>query len=224
MSMFSRDTLQSTQLYGIVDTGYVHPDRAEVACEQLCLGGIDLLQLRAKGWEVAETLALARRLRPIARAHGVPFIINDHCDIAEAVEADGLHVGQDDGDLAELRRRVGTSMWLGRSTHSLQQAQLAALQGADYIGFGPLHATATKPGRVPIGYAEVAEMQQTVGQVLPAFCIGGISPATLGAVLAAGARRVVMVSALLQADDVAAAVRAVKLTLAGHSQSISEKK
>ncbi len=208
------DTWRTAQLYGIVDMGYVRTDVAEVVCEQLCRGGVDLLQLRAKGWEPAATLALARRLRPIARELAVPFIVNDHLSIAEAVEADGLHVGQDDGDLAELRQRVGSSMWLGRSTHSLEQARIAMQQGADYIGFGPLHATATKPGRAPIGYAEVAAMQQSVGEALPAFCIGGISPATLGAVLAAGARRVVMVSALLQAHDVVAAVRAVKRTLA----------
>jgi len=99
---------------------------------------------------------------------------------------------------------------VGRSTHSPEQAAAALAEGFDYIGFGPLFATLTKPGRPAIGMADIRRVEVSVGQHLPVFCIGGIKPDNLAAVLAAGARRVVIVSALLQAPDPAAATRAVR--------------
>ncbi len=102
------------------------------------------------------------------------------------------------------------SFVIGRSTHSLAQARAALLEGFDYIGFGPLFPTPTKAGRPAIGLAEIATMENAVGAHIPAFCIGGITPDTLPQVLAAGARRVVIVSALLQAPDVESATRFVK--------------
>lgn len=196
-------------LYAILDLGYVADAAAEATAEALLAGGAELLQLRAKGVPLGRIEEVARRVLPLCRAAGVPFIINDYPTLAAAVRADGLHLGQDDGSLADARAIVGPDRLIGRSTHSLEQARAALAEGFDYIGFGPLFPTPTKAGRPAIGLADIAAMEREVGSRIPAYCIGGITPANLAQVLAAGARRVVIVSALLGAPDIAAATRAV---------------
>jgi thiamine-phosphate pyrophosphorylase len=168
-----------------------------------------LLQLRAKGKDLELIEDIARRVLPLCRAAKIPFILNDHPALAAAVDADGLHLGQDDGSLAAARAVVGPKMMVGRSTHSLAQARAALAEGFDYIGFGPLFPTPTKAGRPAIGLTDIAAMEREVGSHIPAFCIGGIHPGNLREVIAAGARRVVIVSALLKAPDIAAATRDV---------------
>lgn len=142
---------------------------------------------------------LARQIAPMCRAHNVPFIINDHPDLVADCGADGVHVGQDDIPVAEARRIAGPNKIVGLSTHSLNQAVSAVSQAPDYIGFGPLFATATKPDYRPIGIKDISEVHRLVE--LPVFCIGGIKRENLPDVLAAGARRVVIVSGILQAKD-----------------------
>ncbi|MGV3659393.1 MAG: thiamine phosphate synthase [Prosthecobacter sp.] len=203
--------IQDARLYGIVDLGYVTSTNVERMTAQLCVGGVDVLQLRAKKLEKAEIEALARLMLPITREHGVPLVINDHLDIAATVGSEGVHVGQDDDAVARARAAVGTSVFVGKSTHSLTQAVAAQAEGADYIGFGPLYATGTKPDYVPIGLQDITEVHQRV--TLPIFCIGGVNAARLDEIVAAGARRVVVVSAFLQAADVGAEVRALKARL-----------
>jgi thiamine-phosphate pyrophosphorylase len=202
--------LAQAQLYGILDLGYVAQERISTVAEELCQGGVDLLQLRAKGFAAEEIETIARTIQPILRKYDVPFIINDFPEVAQAIGADGVHIGQDDGSLAEVRAIVGESMWVGRSTHSPTQAQAALAEGFDYIGFGPLFPTPTKLGRPGIGMENIALVQNSVGSHIPVFCIGGITFATLPQVITAGARRVVIVSALLQSEYIAAAVRVVK--------------
>ncbi len=184
----------------------------EVA-EALLKGGVGVLQLRAKGCDENGVRRLleevAPGLVPMCRQYGVPFIVNDFPAVAVAVGADGVHIGQDDGSLARVRSVVGDRMIVGRSTHSPAQARAALDEGFDYIGFGPLFPTPTKKGRPGIGLENVAGVQQLVGSRIPVFCIGGIKPDNLELVLASGARRVVIVSALLQADDITASTRAV---------------
>ena len=124
-----------------------------------------------------------------------------------------MHIGQDDGTLAAARACVGPGRLVGRSTHSLAQARAALADGFDYIGFGPLFPTPTKAGRPSIGLAEVAAMEREVGVTIPAFCIGGVKRANLPEVIAAGARRVVIVSDLLTAPDVAQAAREARAML-----------
>ena len=196
------------KLYCILDLGYVAEADAEPVAAALLAGGAGLLQLRAKGRSLDLIEAVARRVLPLCRAVGVPFILNDHPALAAALGADGVHLGQDDGSLAQARVLTGGGMLVGRSTHSLAQARAALAEGFDYIGFGPLFPTPTKAGRPAIGLADVAAMERDVGAHIPAFCIGGIHPGNLPQVLAAGARRIVMVSALLQAADIQAATRA----------------
>lgn len=206
---FSR--LQSAKLYGIVDLGYCAPAQVESMTAALCEGGVDLLQLRAKKLAPAEIEKLARLMHPITRDHGVPLIINDHLEIAAAIGSEGVHVGQDDEAVSKARAVVGPGVFVGKSTHSLPQAMAAQAEGADYIGFGPLYATGTKPDYVPIGLEDIREAHEQVR--IPIFCIGGVNEGRLPEILSAGARRVVVVSALLQADDVPAAVRKLKSSL-----------
>ena len=196
-------------LYCILDLGYVLEAKAEQATAALLAGGADRLQLRAKYHDISLIERVAKRILPLCRAAGVPFILNDHPALAAAIRADGVHLGQDDGSLADARKLTGVSMLVGRSTHSLQQARAALAEGFDYIGFGPLFPTPTKAGRPAIGLAEISAMEREVGAHLPAFCIGGIHPGNLRQVLDAGARRIVMVSALLQAADIQSATREV---------------
>lgn len=210
--------LSTSSLYGILDLGYVTEENAEVTTNALLAGGADILQLRAKGKDLATIERVARRLLPLCRAAGVPFILNDHPALAAALDCDGVHIGQDDGSLAEARNIVGLGKLIGRSTHSLDQARAALSEGFDYIGFGPLFPTPTKAGRPAIGLHEIATMERDVGQKIPAFCIGGITPETLPQVLAAGARRVVVVSALLQAPDIQSATQAIKSAM--HDRSL----
>ncbi len=198
-----RRTLAECRLYGIVDMGYTRPDEVEPKTAALLAGGVRILQLRAKGMELDAVRALARRMMPLCRAAGAVFVLNDYPEMAAELGADAVHVGQDGGSLADVRRVVGPHMIVGRSTHSPEQARAALAEGADYIGFGPLFPTGTKPGRASIGLQDIAAVQAQLGG-LPMFCIGGINGETLPQVLAAGAQRLVIVSWLLQQADIAA--------------------
>lgn len=195
--------------------GYTAEATAVARAEGLLAGGADVLQLRAKGWELSKIRALAGLILPLCRTAGVPFILNDFPELAAGLDADGVHIGQDDGSLAAAREIMGPGKIIGRSTHSLEQARAALAEGFDYIGFGPLFPTPTKLGRPGIGMEDIAAMEREVGSHIPAFCIGGIKRANLLAVLAAGARRVVIVSDLLTAADVRAATREARGILLG---------
>lgn len=209
-----RERLAEAKLYGILDTGYVEVVDLLRAAESLLRGGVDVLQLRAKGYDENGVLRLFQDVTPslvdLCHAHEVPLIINDYPSVAAAVKADGVHIGQDDGSLATARKIVGEDMLVGRSTHSLEQAAQAVRDGFDYIGFGPLFPTPTKKGRPGIGLDDIKKLDEVIDSQFPVFCIGGIVPDNLELVLASGARRVVIVSALLQADDVSQATSLVK--------------
>ncbi len=206
-------------LYGILDLGYVKPEGLERMTDALLEGGVDVLQLRAKGWDEEQVEAFARRVVPLTEAAGVPLILNDHPQLVPSVGARGAHVGQEDFGIEDARWRAGRALagevalpWIGKSTHSLEQARQAMAGGADYIGFGPLYATPTKPGRPAVGLEDIARVEALGG--CPVFCIGGIKRANLEQVLDAGARRVVIVSEMLLSENVAAYAREVKAELA----------
>jgi len=210
------NSLGRARLYAILDLGYVAPDDAENVATELIRGGADVIQLRAKKQGAAEVRELAEVLHSLTSHAGVALIVNDHPEIARDVAVEGLHLGQDDLGIAaarEIVRREDCS--IGKSTHSLAQAIAAEAEGADYIGFGPLFATPTKPDYAPIGLDEIRRVHELVK--IPIFCIGGIKLQNLPEVLAAGAKRAVIVSGLLQAADIAAATRAAKQLLNPHS-------
>ena len=200
--------LINARLYGIVDLGYCPTEKVPAMTQALCEGGVDILQLRAKEMPAVDVEELALQMLPITRAMGVPLIINDHPQVAASVGSEGVHVGQDDDAIAHARSIVHRDCLVGKSTHSLAQAIAAQEEGADYIGFGPLYATGTKPDYVPIGIQDIKEVHRLVQ--LPIYCIGGVNPARMDEVLKAGAQRVVVVSAFLQAADVQTTVRELK--------------
>jgi thiamine-phosphate pyrophosphorylase len=200
--------LSRSRLYGILDLAYVEPGRALEVAESLMDGGMDLLQLRAKHRSPDEIENLADHLHAITQARRVPLIINDHPLVARNVGAEGLHLGQDDAPIAGARAIVGSDCAVGKSTHSLDQAIRAFYEGADYIGFGPLFSTPTKPDYSPIGLNDIAKVYDAVR--IPIFCIGGIKLDNLPKVIEAGAQRVVIVSGLLQAKDITSYARSAK--------------
>lgn len=200
--------LENCRLYGIVDMGYTEPEQVEARTHALIDGGVRIIQLRAKGKELSQVKAWAVAMQAICRDRGAIFVLNDYPDMAAEMGADAVHVGQDGGSLADVRRIVGDGVLVGRSTHSLEQAKQAKAEGADYIGFGPLFPTGTKPGRASIGLADITAAQEAAGE-MPLFCIGGINGTTLPEVLKAGAKRVVIVSWLLQQADIAQTAQGV---------------
>jgi thiamine-phosphate pyrophosphorylase len=210
-------SLAEARLYAILDLGYVEPRGAERVVGEMLRGGADLIQLRGKNRTRAELADLTKRLHALTSAAGIPLIINDHAEIARDLPVEGLHLGQNDLSIAAARAVVRRDCWIGKSTHSLAQATAAVEEGADYIGFGPLFATPTKPDYPPIGTGEIGRVHELVS--LPIFCIGGIKHSNLPAVLAAGATRVVVVSGLLQSAEIAAATRAAKQLLDQNQQS-----
>jgi thiamine-phosphate pyrophosphorylase len=194
--------METARLYCILDLGHSPEEDSVQVASALLDGGADLLQLRAKNHDAATIKRVALSILPLCKAAGIPFILNDFPELAAELGADGVHIGQDDGPLAQARDILGPGKLIGRSTHSLVQARAALAEGFDYIGFGPLFPTPTKLGRPAIGLHDIASMEREVGSHIPAFCIGGIKRCNLQQVLDAGSRRVVIVSDLLTADDV----------------------
>jgi len=205
------ERLSKCKLYGIVDAGYLNEDEMEGATRDLINGGVGIIQLRAKKWTEQQIEFVAKRLVKICQAEGVIFVVNDFPNIAANIGADGIHIGQDDGQIEDVRDVVGSSMIIGRSTHSIEQAVKAADQGFDYIGFGPLFPTPTKKGRPSIGLESVLEV---VGNLkIPVFCIGGIKRSNIETVVTSGANRAVVVSDILLAEDKEQATREVVMSL-----------
>jgi thiamine-phosphate pyrophosphorylase len=197
-----RRLLLQARFYGILDTNYVPSARLEAVTEQLIAGGCQLIQLRAKAQSEAEVLLLAQRMAPLFANSEVLFVINDWPRVAQSVGADGVHVGQEDMPLEQVRSLLAADQLIGKSTHSLSQAVDATKEKPDYIGVGPLYATPTKPTYHPVGLSLIQQVKEQVD--LPQFCIGGIHLGNLAEVLAAGATRVVIVSGILQAGDITA--------------------
>lgn len=168
--------------------------------------GVTVVQLRAPGWKKRQWLDAARELKALLAATPVPLIINDQVDIALAVDADGVHVGQDDLPVAEVRRLIGPDKWLGLSISSRAELEAADLSGVDYLGIGPVFPTGSKLDAAPAcGLAELAELVKLGG--LPTVAIGGIGLTNCGDVLRAGADGVAVVSAICGQHDPAAATQ-----------------
>ena len=203
--------LSECRLYGILDLGYVRKSDATHAAEAMIKGGVDLIQLRGKDQSIEELVELAAELHELTAQSFTPLIVNDHAEVASKVPVEGVHVGQDDDSIEVVRRKAGRPVVVGKSTHSLGQARAAQREGADYIGFGPIFATPTKPDYRPIGLKEIKRVHLDVS--LPTFCIGGIKIDNLEQVIAAGARRVAIVSGLLKAPDIVEYARACRKLL-----------
>lgn len=208
-----RELLGQCQLYFVTSPAA----NLEAVVTAALEAGVRLVQYRAKGdapvgaAPVAggpaitdqQRLTDARALRQLCARHGALFLVNDRIDLALAVDADGVHLGQDDLPPAIARRLLGPDRLIGRSTHRLEQLHQAVADGCDYVGVGPVNATPTKPGRDPVGLDYVR--QAAVTSPIPFFAIGGIDSTSLEEALAAGASRVAVVRAITQAADAGAA-------------------
>ncbi|PYJ17023.1 MAG: thiamine phosphate synthase [Verrucomicrobia bacterium] len=207
----STKALNACQLYGIIDLSYIDSADISRVAEAMIKGSVDLIQLRGKRQSVDELVDLAAELHELTTRSFTPLIVNDHAEIARRVPVEGVHVGQDDDSIEVVRRKAGRDVVVGKSTHSLDQARAAQREGADYIGFGPIFATPTKPDYEPIGLKDIKQAHLDVN--LPIFCIGGIKVDNLEQVITAGARRVAIVSGLLKAPDIAEYARVAKRLL-----------
>ncbi len=172
-------------------------------------GGVDAVQLRGKDLPIREQLTIGRALRTITREAGVLFIVNDRLDLALALDADGVHVGQDDLPADVVRRLVGPEWIVGVSAATIAEARAARDDGADYIGVGPIWGTATKlDAGVAVGPGLIATLKAAVE--LPMVGIGGIGAGNAAQVIAAGGDGVAVVSAIMSVDDPEAAARDLK--------------
>ena len=195
-------------LYAIADTlgrpelSYIH------LAEQICAGGARVLQLRMKDQSTQEFLRIAAQVQAICHRTGCLLIINDRTDIARAVGAAGIHVGQEDLPVTAARKVLGPAAIIGVSTHNLAQATAAAQGGADYIGFGPLFGTQTKAtGYSARGLDQLRTIRAQVS--LPIVAIGGINSQRAPAAMAAGADAVAMISDIVLADQVSLKVHTI---------------
>ncbi|WP_338080641.1 thiamine phosphate synthase [Cohnella luojiensis] len=187
------------KLYVITGESY-HSSRDMLEVMEAALrGGADIVQLRDKKISKRELLEKARSLRDLTSRYGVPLIINDHPDVALAVNADGVHLGQDDLPLSVARSVLGPHRLIGISTHTIEQARVAERAGADYIGVGPVYPTGTKPGRQAVTTSYVSQAAAEIQ--IPFVAIGGITTDNAEEVLKAGARRLCAVSAIVGSND-----------------------
>ena len=202
--------LAECRLYTFVDTAYLHGRKPEEVARALCDGGSDLIQLRAKNSAEDEVRRLAEAILPVTNAAGVGLVINDHPKIAHQLGAAVCHLGQEDFfdggyTMADQVRGCPPAFKLGLSTHAPEQAQRAIRARPDYIAIGPIYPTGTKPTAKPVTLEYVRWAAASVR--IPWFAIGGVNMQTLDDVLAAGATRICVVSAILNAPDVAKACR-----------------
>ncbi len=213
-------------LYTFVDTAYLRGrDAAEVA-RQLCDGGSDLVQLRAKSSSLDEVRRLAEVMQPVLHSAGVGFVINDHPLLAVELGADFCHLGQEDfaphGQTREIFAAYGKGgesqemPRVGLSSHAPDEARRAVAAGADYVAVGPVYATPTKPGRPPVTLEYVRWAAANVS--IPWFAIGGIHQGNVSEVLEAGARRICVVSAILLAENIARSCQLFKKHLTSASR------
>ena len=197
------------RLYLVTDAGLSRGRRTAEVVRAALAGGVTMVQYREKAGSTRLMIEEARELAALCRAAGVPFIVNDRLDVALAVEADGVHVGQDDMPASLARRLVGKGKILGVSAGSPEEARQAEADGADYVGASPVFATPTKADAPPpVGVEGLGRLAAAVR--IPVVAIGGINAGNAGAMIAAGAAGVAVVSALVSAADVREAAASLR--------------
>ena len=205
--------LETVDLYPVISTAYAAGRASLEVLVGALAGGVKIVQLREKEMAMGELYELALAYRQRTAAAQALLMVNDHIDLALAMEADGVHLGQDDFPLAAARR-IAPELILGRSTHNLRQALEAQEQGADYVNIGPIFPTGTKPEhKVFLGPQAIREIGPRLR--IPFTVMGGIHAGNIGQVVAAGARRIAVVTAVTQAPDIAAAVRELRRIILG---------
>ncbi len=196
-------------VYLVTDAGLSRGRSSVEVVEAALRGGVTIVQYRDKSASTRRMIEEAQELRRVCRRAGVPFVVNDRLDVALAVDADGVHVGQDDMPARMARRLLGEGKLLGVSAGSPEEALRAMTDGADYVGASPIFATPTKPDAPPaMGVEGLRHLARAVR--VPVVAIGGVSAGNAGTLIAAGAAGVAVVSAIVSADDVEGAARAIR--------------
>ncbi|MFZ5862268.1 MAG: thiamine phosphate synthase [Nitrospirota bacterium] len=189
----------TSPLYWIADASLVGDRPLVELAESAIAAGLRVVQYRDKTRSQRDRYPIALTLADVARRTGSTLLINDDIDLALAVEAHGVHLGQDDFPVAEARRILGRNMLIGCSAHTIEQAVAAEADGADYLGVGPIYESTTKMARAPLGCDQLRDICRAV--TIPVYAIGGITVERCGDVLAAGARGVAVASGLLPRID-----------------------
>ena len=208
--------LEQCQLYTFIDSAYLRGRDPVFVAQQLCDGGSDLIQLRAKDYSPDRIREIASAILPITNRAGVGLVINDYLSIAAEIRAPYCHLGQEDffdaghTHIDQLREQA-QAVRIGLSSHAPEQAKRAVAAAAAYVAIGPVFATGTKPTAKPVTLDYVRWASQNV--TIPWFAIGGINLSNIDSVLAAGARRICVVSAILNRDDITSACREFKQRL-----------
>jgi thiamine-phosphate pyrophosphorylase len=202
-----RERLRTARLYFVCDARPNGED-PEALLRAALSGGVDIVQLREKRLERVEIERSASTFRRICDTYSALFIVNDDPDLARACNADGVHVGQDDGSVEEARELLGPDAIIGLSTHSREQIDASADLPVDHISVGPIWETPTKPGRPAVGLDLISYAAEHASH--PFFAIGGVDPSNAGRVVAAGARRLCVVRAVREAADPAAVAAALR--------------
>jgi thiamine-phosphate pyrophosphorylase len=198
--MANKKLLEKVQLYVIIDPELsLNPDIEEVVSLAI-EGGAQMIQFRNKEISDDEFNFLAEKIKKITQRENVPLIINDRANIAKSIDAEGVHLGQDDMPLKEAREILGKDKIIGLSTHNVEQALEAKKQGADYIGLGPVFETSSKEIKDTVGPEMIKEVLSLVK--IPVFPIGGINLSNLDQVIKAGSKRIAVISAVIGQRDV----------------------
>lgn len=195
-------------LYAVTDRAWLGAHTLREQVERALRGGATCIQLREKELDDEAFLREAIELKALCAGYGVPLIVNDRVEILLESGADGVHIGQGDGDVREIRRRIGPDKLLGVSAHTAEQAVRAEREGADYLGAGAVFATGTKPDAGGISRETLREICAAVS--IPVVAIGGVSAANVASLAGSGIAGVAVVSAVFAAEDIEGATAALK--------------
>jgi len=202
------EKLKRARLYAITDYKDAHAfDGRKI--ESALVAGVDIIQLRSKSLSDAALLRIGSEIRQISHRYEKLFIVNDRIDIALLLDADGVHLGQDDISILGARTLIKDNrLLIGKSTHNVEQALQAEAQGADYVGFGPIFKTPTKPTYQAVGLSQISTVKREIK--IPFVCIGGIDRSNVEEVRQAGAGCIAVVRAVFDRSDIEAAVQALR--------------
>lgn len=196
-------------LYIITDQRISHGKSHLEVAEAAIMGGATIIQFRDKEMKDEEAIEVCRKIHKLTREKGIPFIVNDRVEVAKAVDAEGVHLGQEDAPLNFARKVLGKEKIIGISVETVEEALKAVEEGADYLGVGPIYPTATKPDAgSELGISRLKEIKDSVN--IPIVAIGGINEDNLAEVLKAGADGIAVISAVVSAPDIAQACRKLK--------------
>lgn len=195
-------------LYAVTDRHWLKGQTLYAQVEEAIAGGATFVQLREKKMDEADVLQEAKEIQALCRAHHIPFVINDHVEIAKAIQADGVHVGQSDMEALDVRRLLGEEAIIGVSTETVEQALLAQAHGADYLGVGAVFPTGSKDDAADVSMETLRAICEAVD--IPVIAIGGISEDNVGQLAGSGICGIAVISAIFAQENIRDAAARLK--------------